>query len=26
VARLRRAGAILLGKTDVPIFTGDIQA
>lgn len=26
VARLRRAGAILLGKTNVPIFTGDFQA
>ena len=25
VARLRRAGAILLGKTNVPIFTGDFQ-
>ncbi len=24
-ARLRRAGAILLGKTNVPIFTGDFQ-
>jgi amidase len=26
VARLRQAGAILLGKTDVPIFSGDFQA
>ncbi|MFZ0496840.1 MAG: amidase [Methylocella sp.] len=26
VARLRRAGAIILGKTNVPIFTGDFQA
>jgi amidase len=25
VARLRRAGANLLGKTNVPIFTGDFQ-
>jgi amidase len=25
VARLRRAGAILLGKTNAPIFTGDFQ-
>jgi len=25
VARLRHAGAILLGKTNVPIFTGDFQ-
>jgi amidase len=26
VARLRRAGAIILGKTNVPIFTGDFQS
>jgi Amidase len=26
VARLRRAGAIILGKTNVPLLTGDFQA
>jgi len=25
VARLRRAGAIVLGKTNVPLLTGDFQ-
>jgi amidase len=26
VARLRAAGAVILGKTNVPVFTGDFQA
>ncbi len=26
VARLRQAGAVILGKTNVPIFTGDFQS